>query len=134
MVDYMWNTYRWEKIFTLCTLPHFPPYDPRVLNFFESTIKNITTVCLHIEVSDDENPEKIHNLSEDVELKIGKEINGTAVIHVDPTNKNHEQYSEIESAIQKIVSEDSRIISHHDLRIVGSDKKACNFFWHSTRW
>ena len=82
-------------------------------------------VSLHIEVSDD-TPSNLHDLSEEVELKIGEEINGTVVVHVDPINRNHERYGEIETAIQKIVSEDDRIISFHDLRIVGCHNDICN--------
>ena len=61
-----------------------------------------------------------------MEFKIGEEINGTVVVHVDPINRNHERYGEIETAIQKIISEDERIISFHDLRIVGCDYDICN--------
>lgn len=82
-------------------------------------------VSFHIEVSDDETPAKLHDISEAVELKTGEEINGTIVVHVDPLNKNYERYSEIESAIQKMVSEDNRTISFHDLRIVECDNNIC---------
>jgi len=83
-------------------------------------------VSLHIEVSDDETPAKLHDISEDVELKIGEETNSTVVVHLDPLTKSHERYSEIDSAIQKMVLEDNRIISHHDLRIVECEKRVFN--------
>ena len=83
-------------------------------------------VSLHIEVSDDDTPSNLHDLSEEVEFKLGEEINGTVVVHVDPINRHHERYGEIETAIQKIVSEDDKIISFHDLRIVGCHNDICN--------
>jgi len=83
-------------------------------------------VSLHIEVSDDETPVRLHDLSEDVEMKIGDAINGTVVVHIDPINKSHERYSELESAVREMISEDDRIISFHDLRIVGCDNNICN--------
>jgi cation diffusion facilitator family transporter len=85
-----------------------------------------TLASLHIEVSGGENPTKLHDLSEAVEQKVGEEIHGAVVVHVDPLNKDHERYEEIASAVGKMVSEDDRISSYHDLRIVGCDRKVCN--------
>ncbi len=85
-----------------------------------------TLASLHIEVSGGEDPTKLHDLSEAVEQKVGEDIHGAVLVHVDPLNKDHERYEELESAVSKIVSEDDRISSHHDLRIVGCDRKACN--------
>ncbi len=85
-----------------------------------------TLASLHIEVSGGEDPTKLHDLSEAVEQKVGEDIHGAVLVHVDPLNKDHERYEELESAVSKIVSEDDRISSHHDLRIVGCDRKTCN--------
>jgi len=72
------------------------------------------------------NHTRVNDLSEEVESKIGEEIHGTVVVHVDPINKSHERYGEIESAIRKMVSAEGRIISFHDLRIVGCHNDICN--------
>ena len=83
-------------------------------------------ICLHIEVSDKESASKLHELSEIVEEEIVREMGGTAIVHIDPINKDHPKYSIISKTIKEIISNDRRIHSFHDLRIIGSRENKCN--------
>ena len=77
-------------------------------------------ISLHIEVSDAEAIDKLHDLSERVEELIEKKLGGSAVVHIDPLDKSHPRYEEIHDAIASTVEQDKRILSFHDLRIFGS--------------
>jgi len=83
-------------------------------------------ISLHIEVSDNDSASKLHELSEEIEQDIARKIGGSVVIHVDPINKDHPQYEQITQAIKEIVSEDRRVNTFHDLRIVGCKANRCN--------
>ena len=83
-------------------------------------------ISLHIEVSDKDSASKLHELAEQVEDTITQKNHGMAVVHVDPINRDHPQYEQITQAIKEIISEDSRISSFHDLRIVGCKANRCN--------
>ena len=85
-----------------------------------------SVVSLHIEVSDKDSVSSLHNLSEKVERDIVRKIGGTVVIHIDPVNKDHPQYEAITQTISEIVSEEARVNSFHELRIVGFDANRCN--------
>jgi len=82
-------------------------------------------ISLHIEVSDKGSAFKLHELSEAVEEEIGRKIGGMVTAHIDPLNKEHPQYEAIAQRIKVIISEDQRVSSFHDLRIVGCDVDRC---------
>jgi len=85
-----------------------------------------SVISLHIEVSDNDSASKLHSLAEQVEETINQKIPGMVVVHVDPINKDHPQYEQITQAIKEIISEDRRVNTFHDLRIVGCDANRCN--------
>lgn len=83
-------------------------------------------ISLHIEVSDKENVNRLHALSEDVEESIAHKMESVVVVHIDPINKDHPKYNEIEAFIQKMVTDDKRIKNFHELRIIGADSEKCS--------
>jgi cation diffusion facilitator family transporter len=85
-----------------------------------------SVISLHIEVLDNESAFKLHDLAERVEDTITQKIPGMAVVHVDPLNKDHPQYEQINRAVKDIISEDIRVSDFHDLRIVGCRANRCN--------
>jgi len=87
---------------------------------------NTNIISLHIEVSGKESAYDLHDLSEHVEDEIGLKMGGNVIVHIDPINKDHPEYDAVSQAIKRIVSEDSRINSFHDLRIVGGNKETGN--------
>jgi cation diffusion facilitator family transporter len=83
-------------------------------------------ISLHIEVSDKDPVFELHNLSEEVEQEIARKKGGTVVAHIDPINKEHPQYEVIIKTVGEIISQDKRVNSFHDLRIVGCKANRCN--------
>lgn len=85
-------------------------------------------ISLHIEVCDSRPIGELHDLSEEVEQVIEKNIFGSAVVHIDPVNKNHVRYPEIHAALAEAVAGNPRISGFHDLRIVGHGLKVKAIF------
>ncbi len=83
-------------------------------------------ISLHIEVPDKEPLFKAHTLSEAVEEQIARKTGGTVVVHIDPINRDHPQYASIARTITEIVTNDARVHSFHELRIIGGDSEKCN--------
>ncbi|MFC1563101.1 cation diffusion facilitator family transporter [candidate division KSB1 bacterium] len=83
-------------------------------------------ISLHIEVSDKEAISKLHMLSETIENEITQKMGGTVIVHIDPINREHPKYEDIAQTIKEIISEDNRVNSFHELRIVGCDANKCN--------
>lgn len=81
-------------------------------------------VSLHIEVADDQPAFQLHEISEEVEAKVGGNVHGMVVVHIDPLSKNHKRYPEVSRAIGEIITGHEKIVSFHDLRIVGRRKGA----------
>lgn len=82
-------------------------------------------ISLHIEVSDKDSAFRLHALSENVQNSITQKMGAMAVVHIDPINKEHPQYEQIAQSIKQIISEDKRINSFHELRIIGSIVNNC---------
>ncbi|NOZ23871.1 MAG: cation transporter [Planctomycetes bacterium] len=116
-----------------------PP--PELLKQIEQTARNIegvhgvhdvivhqygmtNLVSLHIEVDAEKDVTALHELSEEVEAAVGGDLHGTVVVHIDPLNKDHERYDDVEQAVREIVEGHEQITSFHDLRIVGHGLKA----------
>lgn len=80
---------------------------------------DLRLVSLHVETPADESPMRLHSLAEEVQDQIGRGRKGNVVVHVDPVDRNHPRYAEIRTKILQVVSDDPRVRSFHDLRIVG---------------
>jgi len=74
-------------------------------------------VSLHIEVSADEPVQKLHALSEEVEAVLEKHLGGSAVVHIDPIDRRHRRYQEINHAVTQAVATQPQIESFHELRV-----------------
>lgn len=90
-------------------------HDIVVHNYGENRI-----VSLHIEVSHHLSALAIHEIAEDVEKAVGRITGGMVVVHMDPINRDHPHYNTVLTEIQKVVAEDERVLTFHDLRIVGT--------------
>jgi len=85
-------------------------------------------ISLHIEVREDRPVAELHDLSEQVEELLERQMGGSVVVHIDPLNKKHERYREISDAIGEVTAKDERIKGFHDLRIVGQKAKVSVIF------
>lgn len=82
---------------------------------------NVNVVSLHVETSDQLTALELHTLAEQVQDRVGDGNHGTVVVHVDPVNANHPYYQKVKAIIDGVVSQEPRLDSFHDLRIVGDD-------------
>ncbi len=82
-------------------------------------------ISLHIEVSDKEDVNKLHDLSEKVEEAIANKLEGVVVVHIDPVNRDHPKYEEIKNFVDQIIMGDKRIKNYHELRIIGLSLEKC---------
>ena len=82
-------------------------------------------ISLHLEVSDKESASRLHQVSEEVEEAIARKMGGVVITHIDPLNKEHPEYEAIARAIEEILSEEERVSSFHELRIIGCRGDRC---------
>ena len=80
-------------------------------------------ISLHIEVPSSLSLSEAHEIAEEVEDKIENKLNASAVVHIDPVNKNHKYYPVIEKLLKKFLQQHHFITSYHDLRLVGGNNK-----------
>lgn len=90
-------------------------HDIVVHNYGENRI-----VSLHIEVAHRLSALAVHEIAEDVEESVGRITGGMVVVHMDPINRDHPHYPEVLQSVQEVIAEDPRILTFHDLRIVGA--------------
>jgi cation diffusion facilitator family transporter len=76
-------------------------------------------ISLHIEVPDDETAHHLHTMSEEIEEKLSGRFPGHAIVHIDPVNRNHPSYDEVQKIISDAVTEVDGIDRFHDLRLIG---------------
>jgi len=80
-------------------------------------------ISLHIEVSAAENVMRLHDMSEEIETKVRLAFPGHAIVHVDPLNTAHEHYDEVRRIVAEAVAAEKKIVSFHDLRLVGGKNR-----------
>jgi len=83
----------------------------------------VNVISLHIEVCASENAMRLHDLSDQVEMRLDRRFHGHAVVHVDPLNTDHPHYEEARRIVADVIEKDPRIASFHDLRLLGSGER-----------
>lgn len=78
-------------------------------------------ISLHAEVPADVNILKIHDVIDNIEEKLRKELGCEAVIHMDPVVTNDPQVIELKRKIKAILAEIDPKINLHDFRVVEGD-------------
>ena len=87
----------------------------------------VDLISLHVEVSAEEPIVILHDISEQVEAILDRNLGGTSVVHIDPLSRSHERYEEIHTLLKQTVAYNDRIMSFHDLRVVGNDPVRVSF-------
>lgn len=82
---------------------------------------SLLVTSLHIEVPADVDVMIAHEMAEDVEQAVMAHSKGWATVHVDPINRAHPLYSDVEGFLAQEVPRTEGATSFHDLRIVGRD-------------
>jgi cation diffusion facilitator family transporter len=76
---------------------------------------------LHIEVSSELDVTRAHEVAEAVETAVNDRFHGSSVVHVDPVNRQHPLYPQVQSFLVEAVSGIHGAEGFHDLRIVGGE-------------
>lgn len=83
----------------------------------------LNIISLHIEVSATEAAMRLHQMCDEIELKLGQRYPGHAIVHVDPLNTDHSHYSEVQKIVAAAVAEEPGLDSFHDLRLIGGGQR-----------
>lgn len=75
-------------------------------------------VSLHAEVSADGNIIKLHEVVDDAEVRLQRELNCNAVIHMDPVVTEDTYILELKGKIERLIGGIDSIITMHDFRVV----------------
>ncbi|MFI5166925.1 MAG: cation diffusion facilitator family transporter [Thermoanaerobaculales bacterium] len=78
-------------------------------------------ISLHVEVTADLDVTRAHDIAEAVEAKLNETFGGSSVVHVDPVDRRHPLFPEVESFLQDMIPGMDGAQGFHDLRIVGSE-------------
>lgn len=75
-------------------------------------------ISLHVEVPADGNILELHEVVDDAEVELQRQLNCVAVIHMDPVVTEDAYILELRGRIERLIGEIDPIISMHDFRVV----------------
>ena len=78
-------------------------------------------ISLHVEVDSELDITRAHDVAEAVENKLNEAFGGFTVVHVDPVNRRHPLYQQVQAFLKNLLPAIPGAEGFHDLRIVGSD-------------
>jgi len=85
------------------------------------TYGRFIAISLHIEVAAALDITRAHDVAEAVESRLNDTFGGGAVVHVDPVDRRHPLFPQVESFLHGLLPEIEGAEGFHDLRIVGSE-------------
>lgn len=74
---------------------------------------------LHVETSAEPSAVELHRIAEEVETHVAPRDHGSVCVHVDPVDRDHPSYAQVQATVTALVAADPDITSFHDLRLVG---------------
>lgn len=75
-------------------------------------------ITLHAEVDGYANPMDVHDIIDNIEMKIGKKYGAEITIHMDPIDTRNPEIPLLKKEIEKTLKEINERITFHDLRLV----------------
>lgn len=79
---------------------------------------NMNFATVHVEVSREVDVMESHDLIDNIEKEVSKELNIELVIHMDPIEVNDEETNKIKEVVKNILKEIDELLEFHDFRIV----------------
>ncbi len=79
---------------------------------------HLLVISLHAEVPARLTLGEAHDVLEEIERRLADRLGAVAVVHVDPVDRTHPLYPEMEAVLQRAVEEIDGLEEFHDLRIV----------------
>lgn len=100
-------------------------YDENIVGFHDLIVHDYgpgrRMVTLHAEVPADGDILKMHDIIDNIEMKLSKELGCTATIHMDPVITSDEHIQEMKNKVIDIVTGIDPVITLHDFRIVSGE-------------
>ncbi|MFQ6611877.1 MAG: cation diffusion facilitator family transporter [Fidelibacterota bacterium] len=79
-------------------------------------------VSIHVEIDSEESTDRAHDISENVETKLGSLLNVEPTVHVDPVKPGSPLVRKVNEFIAAHWLKDKRVINVHDIRIVETEE------------
>ena len=79
---------------------------------------NMNFATVHVEVSREVDVMESHDLIDNIEKEVSKELNIELVIHMDPIEVNDDETNKIKEVVKNILNEIDELLEFHDFRIV----------------
>lgn len=89
---------------------------------------DVKMVSFHIEVDAKMNLIDAHAISELAEEAVEKKLNWRAVAHVDPVDRSHPLFEELNRTIHQYIKQEPGLVDVHDLRAFGAVEPYCISF------
>lgn len=83
---------------------------------------NFHFTTIHIELSDQINVHKMHEITVQLETRILNQFPGECVIHVDPINFEHPLFNKVADLLREAVIRHPDLVEFHDLSLWSKDK------------
>jgi cation diffusion facilitator family transporter len=81
----------------------------------------LKAISLHVEVQNDLQVEKAHQIATSVETKIAKNINSRPIVHIDISRKKKEKKSAVTGILDKVFEEFPDVIEYHDFDMLSNE-------------
>ena len=78
-------------------------------------------ISLHAEVNGNEDIYVLHDIIDNIEQHLARELNCLAVVHMDPVETDNEHISEMKEKVALLVTQINKDITIHDFRMVPGD-------------
>lgn len=75
-------------------------------------------ITLHAEVPEDGNIVELHDVIDNIEVELKKELSCHATIHMDPVCVGNEYIDKLKSTVSGVIKETEGILNFHDFRVV----------------
>ena len=79
-------------------------------------------ISLHVEIDDDTEPPIAHNIADNVEHKLGSELNAKVVTHIDPVSVSGQKVDDVSELLGSTLAGFEGGFRFQDLRVVGVDE------------
>ena len=86
------------------------------------TYGGLLVTSLHAEISAELDVVRAHEVAETVEAALNERFGGWTVVHIDPVNRHHPLFEEVQAFLRQTVPEIPGVEGFHDLRIVGTEE------------
>lgn len=90
-------------------------------------------VSIHVEIDETISSADAHHIAENVEHQLSERLCIEPTVHVDPISVNNPMIKKVREFLSEKWSEDERIVSWHDIRIVDTEKHHVILFGINTR-